>query len=150
MMVQNNLILFLHFTLTAKSSFLILYPNFFFFLISWWLKSLRSLQSDNTVRLREADSCFTEYLRQSLMPHRDLHVSDAAGTGSTVLLPGPWWLRVLTNTLPFCILPPPAPAETISLLVIAARCHSPEPSMTQKGLSEKTLLLFWSRMGREG
>lgn len=54
------------------------------------------------------------------------------------------------TTLPFFILPPPAPAETMSLLVIAARCHSPEPSMTQKGLSEKTLLLFWSRMGREG
>lgn len=84
------------------------------------------------------------------MPCRDLHVSDAAGTGSTVLLPGPWWLKVLTNTLPVCILPPPAPAETISLLVIVARCHSPEPSTAQKGLSEKTLLLFWSRMGREG
>lgn len=35
------------------------------------------------------------------MPRTGLHVSDAAGTGSTVLLPGPWWLRVLTNTLPF-------------------------------------------------
>ena len=38
----------------------------------------------------------------------------------------------------------------MSLLVIAARCHSPEPSLTQKGMSEKTLLLFWSRMGRGG
>lgn len=48
-----------------------------------------------------------------------------------------------------CVLPPPAPAETKSLLVNAARCHSPEPSVTHEGLSEKTLLLFCSRMGRE-
>lgn len=42
------------------------------------------------------------------------------------------------------------PAQTMSLLVTAAQSHSPEPSMTQKGLSEKTLLLFCSRMGRRG
>lgn len=48
-----------------------------------------------------------------------------------------------------CVLPPPAPAETKSLLVNAARCHSPEPSVTHKGWSEKTLLLFCSRMGSE-
>lgn len=48
-----------------------------------------------------------------------------------------------------CVLPPPAPAETKSLLVNAAQCHSPEPSMTHEGWSEKTLLLFCSRMGRE-
>lgn len=84
------------------------------------------------------------------MLRKELHDSDAPGSGSTALLPGPRWLRVPTNTLPFCSLPPPAPAETMSLLVTAARCHSPEPSMTQKGLSEKTLLLLWSRMGREG
>lgn len=90
-----------------------------------------------------------ESLRKHLMPHRELHVSDAPGTATTALLPGPGFESSQT-TLPFSILPPPAPAETMSLLVIAARCHSPEPSMTQKGLSEKTLLLFWSRMGREG
>lgn len=48
-----------------------------------------------------------------------------------------------------CVLPPPGPAETKSLLVNAAQCHSPEPSVAHKGLSEKTLLLFCSRMGRE-
>lgn len=48
-----------------------------------------------------------------------------------------------------CVLPPPGPAETKSLLVNAAHCHSPEPSVAHKGLSEKTLLLFCSRMGRE-
>lgn len=84
------------------------------------------------------------------MPCKELHVSDAAGTGSAVLLPGPRRLSVLSNYTPFPFLPPPAPAETMSLLVIAARCHSPKSSMTQKALSEKTLLLFWNRMGREG
>lgn len=31
------------------------------------------------------------------MPRTELHVSDAAGTGSTALLPGPRWLWVLSN-----------------------------------------------------
>lgn len=38
------------------------------------------------------------------MPRRELHDSDAAGTSSTVLLPGPRWLWVLANhTLPFFV-----------------------------------------------
>lgn len=45
------------------------------------------------------------------MPRRELHFSDAAGTGSTLLLPGPRWLWVLSNHSPFLYSPSTCPSR---------------------------------------
>lgn len=90
-------------------------------------------------RLREADSCLEECLSRSLIPRRELHVSDAAGTGSAVLLPGPRRLSVLSNHTPF-----PYSASTCPSRNNVTPCYC--SSMSQSKTIHDTKSLVWENI----
>lgn len=73
------------------------------------------------------------------MPHRELQVSDAPGTGTTVLLPGPRWLWVLSNHTPFLYSASTCPSRNN---VTPCYCSS----MSQSGAIHDTKRLVWENI----
>lgn len=101
--------------------------------------SIRTMFNQTRHEEKKSWKLFRRVSTQSLMPHRELQDSGAARAGTTVLLPGPRWLWVLSNHPPFLYSASTCPSRNN---VTPCYCSS----MSQSGAIHDTERLVWENI----